>query len=211
MDELRKGGATSLILGVGTGSTVNYFIEALSSIRGCIDVTVASSMASYHLLKQHRIPVVDLNSVDVLDFYIDGADQVNHFLQMLKGGGGALTREKIVAATAKKFICIADEDKWVSALGVGFPLVVEVIPMAQSFVAREMVKLGGQPSLREGFVTDNGQHILDVKFPIISEPVKLEQQINNIPGVVAHGLFAMRKADQLILATQQEVKIISSA
>lgn len=210
VDVIKKSCAAPLVLGVGTGSTVNYFIEALPSMRGCIDVTVASSVATHDLLKKHRIPVVDLNSVDGVDVYVDGADQINRFLQMLKGGGGALTREKIIAATAKKFICIADEHKWVAALGVGFPVVIEVIPMARSFVARQILKLGGQPVFREGFVTDNGQHIIDVHFPVVNEPITLEQQLNNIPGVVAHGLFALRPADQLIRAGQECVEVVSA-
>ena len=197
------------IIGVGTGSTANYFIDELAKIKGKIEGTVASSVATAERLKGHGIPVLDLNSVDSLSVYIDGADESNRSLHLLKGGGGALTREKIVAAVADKFVCIADETKLVDWLG-RFPLPIEVIPMARSYVAREIVKLGGEPVLREGFTTDNGNVILDVHNWEIMEPVKLEQQLNNIVGVVTNGLFAMRPADILLLGTQEGVKTLTA-
>ena len=182
------------VIGIGTGSTANLFIDALASVRGLVNATVASSEASAARLKSHGIPVYDLNSVNQVDFYIDGADESNAALQLIKGGGAALTREKIVAAVAARFICIADESKLVHTLGQ-FPLPVEVIPMARSHVARELVKLGGDPIYREGVVTDNGNVILDVyNFPI-PQPLAMEQKINNITGVVTNGLFALRPAD----------------
>ena len=195
------------IVGVGTGSTANFFIDELAKIKGKIDGTVASSVASADRLKKHGIPVLDLNSVDSISVYVDGADESNKFLHLIKGGGGALTREKIVAAVSKKFVCIADESKLVPVLGK-FPLPVEVIPMARSYVAREIAKLGGQPVLREGFTTDNGNVILDVHNLEIMEPVKLEETLNHITGVVTNGLFARRPADVLLLGTQQGVKVI---
>ena len=182
------------VIGVGTGSTANHFVDALAEIKGDIEGTVASSQATADRLKSHGIPVLDLNSVDDIPIYVDGADESNHYLHLIKGGGGALTREKIIAAVAKKFVCIADETKLVDVLGT-FPLPVEVIPMARSYVARELVKLGGTPVYREGFVTDNGNVILDVHNLSISEPVKLEEAINHITGVVTNGLFARRPAD----------------
>ncbi len=197
------------IIGVGTGSTANYFIDELAKIKGKIEGTVASSVATAERLKGHGIPVLDLNSVDSLSVYIDGADESNRSLHLIKGGGGALTREKIVAAVADKFVCIADETKLVDWLG-RFPLPIEVIPMARSYVAREIVKLGGEPVLREGFTTDNGNVILDVHNWEIMEPVKLEQQLNNIVGVVTNGLFAMRPADILLLGTQEGVKPLTA-
>ncbi len=197
------------IIGVGTGSTANYFIDELAKIKGKIEGTVASSVATAERLKGHGIPVLDLNSVDSLSVYIDGADESNRSLHLIKGGGGALTREKIVAAVADKFVCIADETKLVDWLG-RFPLPIEVIPMARSYVAREIVKLGGEPVLREGFTTDNGNVILDVHNWEIMEPVKLEQQLNNIVGVVTNGLFAMRPADILLLGTQEGVKTLTA-
>jgi ribose 5-phosphate isomerase A len=186
------------IVGVGTGSTVAYFIEALATIKGKIDGAVASSIDTERKLKALNIPVLDLNSVFPLPIYVDGADEINGHLQMIKGGGGALTREKIIAAVAEKFICIADPSKKVDLLGK-FPLPIEVIPMARSFVAREVVKLGGHPVYREGVVTDNGNVILDVWGLTILEPIKLEKELNNIPGVVTNGLFAIRPADELII------------
>jgi ribose 5-phosphate isomerase A len=196
------------IIGIGTGSTANHFIDCLAGIKGRIDGTVASSRASAERLAAHGIPVMDLNAAGELSVYIDGADESNHHLHLVKGGGGALTREKIVAACAEKFVCIADGSKLVDVLGE-FPLPVEVIPMARSMVAREMVKLGGQPIYREGFVTDNGNDILDVHNLRIMEPAKLEQEINNIPGVVTNGLFALRPADVLLLGTEEGVKKIT--
>jgi len=188
------------IIGVGTGSTVNHFIDALATIKGRIEGAVSSSEASTERMKGHGIPVYDLNAVGDLSLYVDGADESNARLQLIKGGGGALTREKIVAAASRRFVCIADETKLVDVLG-RFPLPVEVIPMARSYVARELVKLGGTPVWREGFVTDNGNLILDVQGLEILEPDKLEQQLNNIPGVVTVGIFALRPADVLILGT----------
>ena len=196
------------IIGIGTGSTANHFIDFLAGIKGKIDGTVASSRASAERLAAHGIPVLDLNSVDELSVYVDGADESNHHLHLIKGGGGALTREKIVAACARKFVCIADGSKLVDILGT-FPLPVEVIPMARSMVARELVKRGGQPVYREGFTTDNGNVILDVHNMEIMEPVKLEQELNNIPGVVTVGLFALRPADVLLLGTQDGIKKIT--
>ncbi|CUA82126.1 ribose-5-phosphate isomerase [Gulbenkiania indica] len=195
------------IVGVGTGSTVNLFIEELSRIKGRIRGAVSSSEASTERLKAHHIPVFDLNAVDDVPVYIDGADEINHYLHMIKGGGGALTREKIVAAVAREFICIADETKYVSVLGQ-FPLPVEVIPMARSHVARELVRLGGHPEMRHGFTTDNGNIILDVHGLSIAKPVEMEETINQIAGVVTCGLFARRRADVLVLGRQNGVEVI---
>lgn len=200
IDQVRGG-----IIGVGTGSTANYFIDALAAIKGRIDGAVASSEATATRLKSHGIPVVDLNSAGELEIYVDGADEITKHFAMIKGGGGALTREKIVAACSKKFICIADASKLVNVLGK-FPLPVEVIPMAQSYVAREIVKLGGQPRLREGFTTDNGNVIVDVYGLSIVDPVSLETTLNQLVGVVTNGLFARRGADVLLLGTSDSVK-----
>jgi ribose 5-phosphate isomerase A len=195
------------VLGIGTGSTANYFIDKLASVRGLFNAAVASSEASAERLRNHGIPVYDLNAVDQVDFYIDGADECNQALQLIKGGGAALTREKIVAAVARTFICIADESKLVHTLGQ-FPLPVEVIPMARGHVARELVKLGGDPVYREGVVTDNGNIILDVyNFPI-PQPLATEEKINGITGVVTNGLFALRPADLLLLGTPDGVKTL---
>ena len=188
------------IIGIGTGSTANHFIDLLAGIKGKIEGTVASSNASAERLKKHGIPVFDLNAAGDLSLYVDGADESTRHLHLIKGGGGALTREKIVAAASKKFVCIADETKLVDVLGK-FPLPVEVIPMARSYVARQIVKLGGQPVLREGFTTDNGNLILDVHNLKIMNPVEMEAKLNNLVGVVTNGLFAMRPADVLILGT----------
>lgn len=196
------------IIGVGTGSTANYFIDALATIKHKIEGTVASSQATAQRLKAHNIPVLDLNSVNEISVYIDGADEATQHFHLIKGGGGALTREKIVAAVSRKFVCVADDSKLVNMLGK-FPLPVEVIPMARSYVARELVKLGGQPRWREGFITDNGNMILDVHHLQILEPVKLETQLNQIAGVVCNGIFAQRPADVLLLGTDDGVKIIS--
>jgi ribose 5-phosphate isomerase A len=211
-DEMKRAAAHAAIafvqdgiVGVGTGSTANYFIDELAKIKGRIDGAVASSEASIRRLKEAGIYVHDLNSVADLPLYVDGADEITERLTMIKGGGAALTREKIVAAVARKFICIADQSKLVSVLGK-FPLPVEVIPMARSYVARELVKLGGQPAWRQGLVTDNGNIILDVHNLNIINPVELESAINQIPGVVAHGLFAHRPADILLLGTDSGVK-----
>ncbi|MBM6552062.1 ribose-5-phosphate isomerase RpiA [Marinomonas ostreistagni] len=192
------------IVGVGTGSTANMFIDELAKQQHLFDGTVASSEASAERLKGHGIPVYDLNSVASIRVYVDGADESNDNLHLIKGGGAALTREKIVAAVAEEFVCIADESKLVKVLG-DFPLPVEVIPMARSYVARELVKLGGDPVYREGVVTDNGNHILDVYNMQIVDPVKLETQINAIVGVVTNGLFASRPANVLLLGTQSGV------
>lgn len=197
-----------MIVGVGTGSTANYFIDELAKIKGQIETTVASSEASAMRLKSHGIPVEDLNMVNEIAVYVDGADESNKYLHLVKGGGGALTREKIVAAVAKQFVCIADESKLVDILGK-FPLPVEVIPMARSYVARELVKLGGQPVYREGFVTDNGNVILDVHGLEILNPVEMETNLNGIVGVVTNGLFAARPADVLLLGTPEGVKTVT--
>lgn len=196
------------IIGIGTGSTANYFIEALAAIKHKIDGTVASSQATAERLKLHHIPVLDLNSVSEISVYIDGADEANRYLHLIKGGGGALTREKIVAAVSKKFVCIADDSKLVEMLGQ-FPLPIEVIPMARSYVAREIVKLGGQPVWREGFTTDNGNVILDVHHLEIMEPTKLETTLNQITGVVTNGLFACRPADVLLLGSDEGVRVVT--
>jgi ribose 5-phosphate isomerase A len=193
------------ILGVGTGSTVNFFIDALAKMKHDIPGAASSSEASSARLKTLGIEVVDLNSAGTLSIYVDGADEANHQLQLIKGGGAALTREKIVAAASRQFICIADESKLVPVLGK-FPLPVEVIPMARSYVAREIVKLGGLPEWREKVVTDNGNVILDVAGLSITDPVKLEEQIGLIAGVVTVGLFARRPADVLILGSPAGVR-----
>ncbi|GAA6186245.1 ribose-5-phosphate isomerase RpiA [Aliiglaciecola sp. NS0011-25] len=192
------------VIGVGTGSTVHYFISALEKVKYKIKGAVSSSDDSTAKLKAMGIEVFDLNSVDNFDIYVDGADEITKHKHMIKGGGAALTREKIVAAVAKKFVCIIDDSKQVPVLGA-FPLPVEVIPMARSFVARELVKLGGDPEYRQGVITDNGNVILDVHNLKILNPVELEKQINQIPGVVTNGLFAMRAADIVLVATDTEV------
>ncbi|KTT32614.1 ribose 5-phosphate isomerase [Pseudomonas oryzihabitans] len=193
------------VVGVGTGSTANFFIDLLAKHKLEFDGAVASSQATADRLKSHGITVYDLNGVSDLEFYVDGADEADGHLNLIKGGGAALTREKIVAAVARKFICIADASKRVEVLGE-FPLPVEVIPMARSHVARELVKLGGDPEYRDGVVTDNGNVILDVHNLHIVDPVGLEAKINNIVGVVANGLFAARPADVLLLGTAQGVE-----
>ena len=195
------------VIGVGTGSTVNHFIDALATVKGRYEGAVSSSEASTERLQSHGVPVLDLNAAGELEIYVDGADESNRHLHLIKGGGGALTREKIIAAASKKFVCIADESKLVKVLGA-FPLPVEVIPMARSYVARELVKLGGTPIWRENFVTDNGNLILDVNSLEIMEPAKMETTINQIAGVVTVGLFAHRPADVLILGSEQGPKII---
>jgi ribose 5-phosphate isomerase A len=195
------------IIGVGTGSTANFFIQELSRISDKIEGTVASSLESDKRLKALGIAVYDLNSVGEVQVYIDGADESNEHLQLIKGGGAALTREKIIAAASKEFICIADESKLVPVLGK-FPLPVEVIPIARSYVGREIVKLGGDPVYRDNCVTDNGNHIIDVFNLDIIEPRKLEERLNNITGVVTNGLFAIRPADQLFLAETSGVRVI---
>ncbi|SFR46345.1 ribose-5-phosphate isomerase [Marinobacter gudaonensis] len=197
------------VIGVGTGSTANFFIDMLADLKTEFDGAVASSEATAERLKSHGIPVYDLNSAGELEFYVDGADETNERLELIKGGGAALTREKIVAAVAKTFICIADESKMVGILGA-FPLPVEVIPMARSHVGREIVRLGGDPVYREGVVTDNGNIIIDVHNMDISQPIRVEEQLNNVVGVVTNGLFARRRADVLLLGTKDGVKTIES-
>ena len=214
-DEMKKAAAikalefikNDTIVGVGTGSTVNFFIDALASLKDDITGAVSSSEESTKRLKAHGIEVFDLNSVDVLDVYIDGADEITEHMAMIKGGGAALTREKIVAAVAQKFICIADDSKQVKVLG-NFPLPVEVIPMARSYVARELVKLGGDPAYRQGVITDNGNVIIDVHNLEILDPKALEKQINSIVGVVTNGLFALRGADILVLGNTDGIRVI---
>ncbi|MEZ2862427.1 ribose-5-phosphate isomerase RpiA [Proteus terrae] len=196
-----------MIVGVGTGSTASHFIDALATMKGQIEGTVSSSEASTAKLKSYGIPVFDCNEVDSLDIYVDGADEINHQMQMIKGGGAALTREKIIAGVAKTFICIVDESKQVDVLGK-FPLPVEVIPMARSYVARELVKLGGLPEYRENVVTDNGNVILDVHNLTILNPIELENKINSIPGVVTVGLFANRGANVVLMGTSEGVQTI---
>jgi ribose 5-phosphate isomerase A len=187
------------VVGVGTGSTVNFFIDLLAGIKHRIDGAVASSLATEKRLRERGIPIVQLNSVQELPVYVDGADEATRHLQLIKGGGGALTREKIVAAVSRRFVCIIDDTKLVDVLGK-FPLPVEVVPMAQSYVGRELAKLGGQPALRDGFMTDNGNIIIDVRGFRIVNPTELEERLNNIAGVVCNGLFARRGADVLLVA-----------
>jgi ribose 5-phosphate isomerase A len=215
-DELKRAAAQAAIayvpdgatVGVGTGSTANYFIDELVAIRSRIEAAVASSEASASRLKAGGVRVLDLNVVDELPVYVDGADEITRHLHMIKGGGGALTREKIVSAVAGQFICIADDSKLVAVLGA-FALPVEVIPMARSHVARELVRLGGHPELRQGFTTDNGNIILDVHGLEITEPLELEMAINQIVGVVTNGLFAMRGADVALLAGADGVRTLT--
>jgi len=216
-DELKKQAAyaaldhitTGGIIGVGTGSTVNHFIDALATIKGRIDGAVSSSIISTKRLEANGIEVFELNAVGTIQSYVDGADEANQHLQLIKGGGGALSREKIIAAASEKFVCIADESKLIHVLGK-FPLPVEVVPMSRSYVAREIVKLGGQPIYREGFVTDNSNVILDVHGWDIMEPISLEKTLNNIVGVVTNGLFAMRPADVLLLGSEDGTKVINA-
>ena len=199
---LPKGG----VLGVGTGSTVNFLIELLPQLQ--LEAAVSSSQATTDRLKKLGIEVVEMNQVGSLDAYVDGADEIDRHLHMIKGGGGALTREKIVASIARKFVCIVDESKWVGQLGRAFPLPVEVIPMARSAVARQLVVLGGDPVYRQGFVTDNGNVILDVHNLNIMNPIELEGILNNIAGVVCNGLFARRPADVALVASADGVKTV---
>ncbi len=195
------------VIGVGSGTTVAFFIDALATVKHKIKGVVSASDTSSEQLRQHGIEILDLNSVSNIPFYIDGADEINTHLQMIKGGGAALTREKIIAAVAKKFVCIADASKKVDVLGK-FPLALEVIPMARSYVAREIVKIGGDPDYRQGVITDNGNIILDVYNLKITDPVALEMKLNNIAGIVTNGLFAKRRADILLLADAQGVQLI---
>ncbi|MBX2849798.1 MAG: ribose-5-phosphate isomerase RpiA [Acidiferrobacterales bacterium] len=196
------------VIGVGTGSTANLFIDELAKIKGQIDGAVASSEASAERLRNHGIKVMELDQVGDLPIYIDGADESTKHLHLIKGGGAALTREKIVAAASEKFICIADDSKLVDTLGA-FPLPVEVIPMAKSYIGRQLVKLGGNPVLRDGVVTDNGNLIIDVHNLQIDNPVELEKQINQIAGVVTNGLFAQRGADVLLLGGLEGVSLLT--
>ncbi len=198
------------VIGVGTGSTANLFIEELAKVKQKVNATVASSEETASRLKDHGIPVYDLNSVNEVTVYIDGADETNEYLQLIKGGGAALTREKIIAAVSKEFVCIADGSKWVDVLG-DFPLPVEVIPMARSHVGRQIVKLGGDPVYREGVVTDNGNIILDVHNMSIVNPRELESQLNEVVGVVTNGLFARRPADILLLGKESGVATIKAS
>ncbi|MGR9071701.1 MAG: ribose-5-phosphate isomerase RpiA [Gammaproteobacteria bacterium] len=212
-DELKKKTAEAAleyisdipVIGVGTGSTVNFFIQMLSDFRSRIDGAVSSSEGTTARLKEAGIPVLDLNGVGDIEIYIDGADEINPNKHLVKGGGGALTREKIIAAASKKFVCIADESKNVDVLGK-FPLPIEVIPMARSFVSREMVKLGGRPVWREDYFTDNGNEIIDVHNLEILDPIAMEKTINNITGVVAVGIFAMRPADIILLGGKDGIR-----
>ncbi|HEY0923733.1 ribose-5-phosphate isomerase RpiA [Rheinheimera pacifica] len=214
-DEMKKNAAwaalefipRNTVVGVGTGSTVNHFIDALASIKYDIKGAVSSSVQSTEKLKALGIPVLDLNGIDSFSVYVDGADEINTHKHMIKGGGAALTREKIVAAVADTFICIVDQSKQVEVLGK-FPLPVEVIPMASSYVARELTKLGGRPVLRAGVTTDNGNVILDVHDLAITEPLVLEQQINNIVGVVTNGIFAQRAADMVLVGSATGTQVI---
>jgi len=209
-DHVQKYLDEDAVIGVGTGSTANLFIEELAKVKQKVNATVASSEETARRLKEHGIPVYDLNSVNEVTVYIDGADETNEYLQLIKGGGAALTREKIIAAVSKEFVCIADESKWVDVLGT-FPLPVEVIPMARSHVGRQIVKLGGDPVYREGVVTDNGNIILDVHNMSIVNPRELESQLNEVVGVVTNGLFAQRPADILLLGKESGVDTITAS
>jgi ribose 5-phosphate isomerase A len=195
----------NMIIGVGTGSTVNHFIEELATIKHRIDACIASSQATESRLRAAGIPIIDLNATNNLPIYIDGADEINENHEMIKGGGGALSREKIIATVARQFICIVDESKWVQNLGA-FPLAIEVLPIARSFVAREIVKLGGDPEYREGFLTDNGNIIIDVSNLKITNAIHLEEKLKLIPGVVESGLFAKRLADKVLIAGESGVR-----
>lgn len=198
-----------MIVGVGSGTTVHYFIEALKRVKGKIDACVASSIETEKRLKAAGFSVIDLNVAPDVPVYIDGADEVNRLGEMVKGGGGALTREKIIASVAKQFICIVDESKFVQGLG-RFPVAVEVLPMARSSVARQLVRLGGDPEYRDGFVTDNGNIILDIHNLSINTPIALEEQIKLITGVVDNGLFAKRAADIVLIASKDGIQKISN-
>lgn len=197
------------VIGVGTGSTVNYFIEAIASLKHRISGAVASSLETEARLKQAGIPVLDANMVDDLGLYIDGADAFTVHRQLIKGKGGALAREKVLATASRRFICIVEGSKQTKILG-NCPVPVEVLPMARSFVAREIVKLGGQPNYRQGFVTDNGNLILDVDYEVISEPLKLEYTLNNIPGVVCNGIFAERTADKILISHPAGISVLEN-
>jgi ribose 5-phosphate isomerase A len=206
-EEALKHVVEDAVVGVGSGSTVNFFIDALAAMKGRIEGAVAASEASAERLKKHGIRVLDLNSVNDLPLYVDGADEVTKHLYMVKGGGGALTREKIVAAVARKFVCICDASKLVPVLGK-FPLPVEVIPMARSYVGRELLRLGGHPELRQNFKTDNGNLILDCRGLTLLDPPRMESELNQIAGVVTNGIFARRPADVLLLAEAAGVRTL---
>jgi len=206
-EEALKYVVENAVVGVGSGSTVNFFIDALAKIKGRIEGAVAASDASAERLKKHGIRVFDLNSINELEVYVDGADEITEHLHMIKGGGGALTREKIVAAVAKRFVCICDASKLVPVLGK-FPLPVEVIPMARSYVGRQILRMGAQPALRENFKTDNGNVILDCRGLTLLDPPRTEVELNNIAGVVTNGIFAKRPADVLLLAGEKGVRTI---
>lgn len=216
-DDMKKAAAAAaleyvehdMVVGIGTGSTANHFIDLLAGIKARIDGAVASSEASAERLRGHGIPVFDLNKIGDLALYVDGADESDHQLNLIKGGGAALTREKIVAAASEKFICIADESKLVDTLGT-FPLPVEVIPMAQSYIGRQIIKLGGDPALRDGCITDNGNVIIDIHGLNITDPKALEQKINALAGVVSVGLFAREPADVLILGGPDGARTITA-
>ena len=195
------------VVGIGSGSTVNCFIDMLDKVKSKIDAVVSSSELTTKLVESKDIRVIELREAGKIPIYIDGADESNKFKQLIKGGGGALTREKIVAHSSSKFICMIDDSKYVGVLGK-FPLPIEVIKMAQSSVAMEMIKLGGRPVLRENFITDNGNIILDIHDLEISEPIKLENFLNNIPGVVTNGIFAIRNADELLIANEKNIEVI---
>lgn len=215
-DELKKAAAQEalqyikddMVVGVGTGSTVRFFIEALATMKHRIEGAIPSSKETEALLKEHHIPLCELNNVNELPIYVDGADEFNSYLWLVKGGGGALTREKILANNAKQFICIVDDTKQVDILGK-FPLPIEVIPMARSYVARQIVKLGGDPVYREGFLTDNGNEILDVHNLDLSQPITMEEKLNHISGVVCNGIFARRGADIVLMGTANGVKVFN--
>lgn len=193
-----------MVLGVGTGSTVNYFIDLLNRVKNKIDAVVASSILTEKQIKALSIPLVDLNSVKSVHLYVDGADEINSYKHMIKGGGGALAREKIIATVAKKFLCIVDQTKEVDCLGA-FPVAVEVMPLARSYVARQVVALGGDPEYRQGFLTDNGNVIIDIHHLKILNPIELEEKLNNITGVVMNGIFAKRSADIVLVGTEKGV------
>ncbi|AAM67948.1 ribose-5-phosphate isomerase RpiA [Buchnera aphidicola] len=197
------------VIGVGTGSTVFYFIQALSTVKHLISGAVSSSNSSTVLLKKNGIRVLDLNTFDFLEIYVDSADEINNDMQMIKGGGAALTKEKIIAAMSKKFVCIIDESKKVNILGT-FPLPIEIIPIAFSYISKEILKIGGQPKLRENIITDNGNVIIDVYNLFINDPISVEKKINSLPGVVSVGLFASRVADVVLIGTQKGVEIIKN-
>lgn len=216
-DQLKKSAAQAAlsyvtkggIIGVGTGSTVNFFIELLASMKSSFEAAVASSIATAAKLKALNITVFELNNVDRVDVYIDGADEFNQHHFLVKGGGGALTREKIIATASKKFVCIVDDTKRVDILGKRHPLPIEVIPMARSFVARQLVQLGADPVYREKFITDNGNQILDVYNLKILDPLEMEQQLNNIPGIVENGIFAKRRPEVILLSTSNGIEIFN--